>query len=158
MIAAILFFIATARFARTCALPLTRGAESIFTYLVTVTLCFSSSTLYYTFSNHDQARMWRLIDYLGIITIIWASSMALTAFCFTTGSASQRAYFAAITAAALVSYFQLTNIFFYSPGHRWDLHVTHVAFGGLATLLAVHASYESHHQPTKREGHLLKSF
>ncbi|KAF2786333.1 hypothetical protein K505DRAFT_260116, partial [Melanomma pulvis-pyrius CBS 109.77] len=148
----------TARFAQTCALPLTRGAEAIFTYLVAVTLCFSSSTLYYTFSNHNQASIWQLIDHLGIITMIWASSMALTAFCFTPGSASQRAYFMAITAAALLSYSQLTTILLYSPSHRWDLHATHVVFGGLATLPAVHASYESHYQPTKQEGHLLKSF
>ena len=158
LIAAIIFLTATVRFAQTCALPFVRGAEAVFSYLVAVTLCFSSSALYHTFSNHDQASMWQLIGYLGITTLIWASSMALTAFCFTTCCALQRAYFAAITTAPLLSYFQVTNILFNSPGRPWDLHVTHVAFGGLVTLPAAHASCRSHHQLTKRERHLLKIF
>ncbi|KAF2240348.1 hypothetical protein BU26DRAFT_442843 [Trematosphaeria pertusa] len=151
-IGALLFSASAVRFTLSCPNPLPGDARIILRYLVAATSCFSFSTLYHLFANHAQASLWQRIDHLGIVTVIWASSMSLIIFSFRCEYGTQRAYVAIVTVLAVLSLFRIWRS---HPADRWGRIATHIAFGGSATLPAVHLLYR---ETSEIESSLLRAF
>lgn len=108
-----------------------------FGFTVATTLCFASSTLYHVFADHIHADFWQHVDHIGILVLMWASSMSFIVSAFTGKAQVRWLYLVVMTAAAGQSLSHLSSIRF-SESRHMDRITTHTVFGCVATLPALH--------------------
>jgi adiponectin receptor len=106
-------------------------------YLTATALCFASSTLYHTFADHAHADVWQLIDHVGIIGNIWASSVAFTLLSFPCQSVERWMFVALVSSAAALCLCRLLRIHPHDPCARQMRLCAHIALGALAALPAL---------------------
>jgi adiponectin receptor len=98
-----LWFCASAtRFAVTATSLFSLNAAAILMYLIANIFCFACSTLYHVFADHAEADFWLRLDHLGIIYVIWASSISFIALSFGCYPGEQFAYTVVVTATAVL--------------------------------------------------------
>ncbi|KAH6613168.1 hemolysin-III related-domain-containing protein [Boeremia exigua] len=78
----------------------TADGAVIVMYLAAAASCFLISSLYHTFANHARADLWQRIDHLGIVAVIWASSVSFTFFAFRCQPGPQWAHISLVTLAS----------------------------------------------------------
>ena len=103
LLGAVWFGSSAVRFAAAGSGPPTSDAVAVLIYLTATTLCFASSTLYHIFAGHAHAGAWQLIDHVGIVGNIWASSVSFTLLSFPCRSVEQWMLVALISSAAALS-------------------------------------------------------
>lgn len=131
---------------------------AILIFLVGAMLCFAFSALYHTFANHSDAGFWQRMDHFGIATFIWAASSAFSIVCFAEHRLTQRLYTTAVTAFALVSFYQLQHDVTHWSEVSRARFTTHALYGALASLPALHSASVVPHRTSSAQQQLLRSF
>lgn len=117
---------------------LDRTNTVILAYDTAVATCFWGSTAYHVCASHSQAELWQAADHIGILVLIWVSSISFTAMHFRRAKDIQRAYIVIVSFAAVLSLQSLTALRFQSSC-RWNRIITHALFGGFAALPGLHS-------------------
>ncbi len=114
--------------------PLTRDGVAVSLYLAATALCFASSTLYHVFADHVHACFWLRIDHVGIVCVIWATSVSFTLVSLECRQGERWAYTALATAAAALSLARLARVREHHATCRKDRLGAHMAFGAVAAM------------------------
>jgi adiponectin receptor len=137
-----LWFCASAtRFAGTATSLFSLSTAAILAYFTANVFCFACSTLYHVFADHAEADFWLRLDHLGIVCVIWASSISFVALTFSCHSGEQYVYIIFVTAAAALCTVRILGISHHSCSERRSRISTYVVLGSLATLPAFHCWY-----------------
>ncbi|KAF3031460.1 hypothetical protein E8E12_001744 [Didymella heteroderae] len=139
LLGAVWFCSSAVRFAAAGSGPLTSDAVAVLIYLTANTLCFASSTLYHIFADHAHASLWQLIDHVGIVGNIWASSVSFTLLSFKCRSGERWLFVALVSSAAALCLRRLLRIHSHDLCARQMRLGTHIALGALAALPALRA-------------------
>lgn len=139
LLGAVWFCSSAVRFAAASSGPTTPDAVAVLAYLTATTLCFTSSTLYHVFANHKHAGLWQLIDHVGIVGSIWASSVSFAVLSFECRSGESWTFVTLVSAAAALCLHRLLRIHSHDACARRMRLSTHIALGALATLPALWA-------------------
>lgn len=134
---------------------LTQDAAAVLLYLGGTSLCFASSTLYHIFADHAHASWWQLVDHLGIVGAIWASSISFALVSFDCRGGERWMFVVLVSSAAALCLRQLVRIHSHSLRARRMRLNTHIVLGALAILPALRAWH------LRSEGHsaeLLEEF
>lgn len=157
-ISAIIFALSGARFAGTLIKRPGMDELMILLYIAAAVLFFSFSAIYHASASasHNEAGLLQRLDHLGVVVIIWATSVSFTHFAFIDGYWIRKTYGTLISMSAIFSMSYLWQ----SPLDQLGLRAAvYSALGGLATLPAAHLSYWTCRQSlTEVESHLLRSF
>ena len=139
LLGAVWFGSSAVRFAAAGSGPPTSDAVAVLIYLTATTLCFASLTLYHIFAGHAHAGVWQLIDHVGIVGNIWASSVSFTLLSFPCRSVEQWMLVALISSAAALCLCRLLRVHPRDVCARQMRLGTHIALGALAALPALRA-------------------
>lgn len=137
MLGAVWFCFSATRFAAASYGPPTSDAAAVLVYLTATTLCFASSTLYHVFAEHAHAGLWQLIDHIGIVGNIWASSVSFTLLSFQCRSGERWLFVALVSFAAALCLRRLLRIHSHDVCARQMRLGTHITLGALAVLPAL---------------------
>ncbi|KAF3037151.1 hypothetical protein E8E11_005042 [Didymella keratinophila] len=139
LLGAVWFCSSAVRFAAAGSGSRTSDAVAVLIYLTATALCFASSTLYHTFADHAHAGVWQLIDHVGIIGNIWASSVSFTLLFFPCQRVERWLFVALVSSAAALCLRRLLRIHQHDVCARQMRLGTHIALGALAALPALRA-------------------
>jgi adiponectin receptor len=127
-------------------------------YFPAATLVFLCSTLYHSFSNHDNATFWRCLDHCSITAFIWASSRSFTLLAYGSKRDAPQLYTAILTAAAFS--LVLWNLYevaaWNGPTHIG--HVSHAVYGVFAATPAFNRPSSLKWRTARARKSLLGSF
>jgi adiponectin receptor len=127
-------------------------------YLPAATFIFLCSTLYHTFSNHDNAAFWQCLDHCSITAFIWASSRSFTRLAYDHKRAAARLYSVALTVAALgLMFWNLYNVAAWND-HTQVGHISHVGYGAFAALPALSRPSNLRWRATRGRQRVLRRF
>jgi adiponectin receptor len=125
-------------FSTNCKDTLAQKGVVIQLYLVSATVCFLCSTLYHVFADHVHASFWQILDHVGIVIFIWASSISFVSLSFHGKQGKQWSYFTLVTLGATMALIHLLRMSrLYLEGRHYRIAI-HVGFGASATLPAFH--------------------
>lgn len=117
---------------------LDRTNTIILAYDTAVATCFWGSTAYHVCASHSQAELWQAVDHIGILVLIWVSSISFTTMQFRRERNIQRAYIVTVSFAAVLSLHVLATLRLQRSCRRNRI-LTHAVFGGFAALPGLHS-------------------